>query len=189
MAAQAATGGVEAQCEDVEGDDPDQKRGQQADPQSAPGQMVDQPGIRDTRDGERDQADRHRRADRVALCAGAGGASGGARRGRPPTWRGLGPGTGAARRRGLGGGTGRAASRSGKQVDSLKREISILRAQISKAGASEQQLQAQASSLGFIVPEPGAITYLHPKPSDAAQAAQRLASGALTAGDGSVATP
>jgi hypothetical protein len=79
-----------------------------------------------------------------------------------------------------------AASKSGKQVDSLKREISILRAQISKDGASEQHLQAEASSLGFIVPEPGSITYLHPEPGDAAQAAQRLASGVVTAGDGSV---
>ncbi len=81
-----------------------------------------------------------------------------------------------------------AASRSGKQVDSLKREISILRAQISKAGASEQHLSADASSLGLIVPEPGTIIYLHPKPGDAARAAQRLASGAVTAGDGSVTT-
>ncbi|MGH2973556.1 MAG: hypothetical protein ACRDLL_01620 [Solirubrobacterales bacterium] len=187
MAAQAATGGVEAQCEDVEGDDPDQKRGQRADPRSARGPVADRPGIRDTRDGERDQADRYRRADRVALCAGAGGASGGAGRGRPPTWRGLGPGADAARRRGLGGGIGHAASRSGKQVEFLKREIPILRARISKASASEQQFQAQALSLGFIVPEPGAITYLQSMPSEAAQGAQRLASGALTAGDGSAA--
>ncbi len=79
------------------------------------------------------------------------------------------------------------ASKSGKQVDVLKREISILRAQISKDGASGQHIQAEASSLGFIVPEPGTITYLHQTPNDAAEAAKRLASGEVTAGDASVA--
>ncbi|MGH2926119.1 MAG: hypothetical protein ACRDK1_09135 [Solirubrobacterales bacterium] len=80
------------------------------------------------------------------------------------------------------------ASRSAKQVDTLKREISILRAQISKAGASEQHLASQGAQLGLIVPEPGAIAYLRPKPGDAAAAAQRLASGAVSAGGSSVTT-
>jgi hypothetical protein len=74
------------------------------------------------------------------------------------------------------------ASRTGKQADALKREISILRGQLAGAGASDQRIQAEASNLGMIVPEPGSISYLHPKSADAAAAAKRLASGQLTAG-------
>jgi hypothetical protein len=81
------------------------------------------------------------------------------------------------------------ASKSGLQVDTLKREISILRAQVSTAGASDQRIQSEASSLGFIVPEPGAITYLRPKPGDAATAAKRLASGAVSAGSSVTTAP
>jgi hypothetical protein len=74
------------------------------------------------------------------------------------------------------------ASKTGKQADALKREISILRGQLAEAGASDQRIQAEAASLGMIVPEPGSISYLHPKRSDAATAAKRLASGELTTG-------
>jgi hypothetical protein len=74
------------------------------------------------------------------------------------------------------------ASKTGKQADALKREISILRGQLAEAGASDQRIQAEATSLGMIVPEPGSISYLRPKPSDAATAAKRLATGELTAG-------
>jgi hypothetical protein len=74
------------------------------------------------------------------------------------------------------------ASRTGQKVDVLKRQISTLRAQIAAAGASNQRVQSEAANLGLIVPEPGSISYLTPKPSDAAMAAKRLASGALTLG-------
>jgi hypothetical protein len=74
------------------------------------------------------------------------------------------------------------ASKTGMQADALKREISILRGQLAEAGASDQRIQAEAANLGMIVPEPGSISYLRPKASDAASAAKRLASGQLTAG-------
>jgi hypothetical protein len=75
-----------------------------------------------------------------------------------------------------------AASKTGMQADALKREISILRGRMAEQGASNQRIQAEAASLGMIVPEPGSITYLRPKQNDAATAAKRLASGALSAG-------
>jgi hypothetical protein len=75
-----------------------------------------------------------------------------------------------------------AASKTGRQADALKREISILRGRMAEQGASNQHIQAEAAGLGMIVPEPGSITYLRPKQNDAAIAAQRLASGALSAG-------
>ena len=80
-----------------------------------------------------------------------------------------------------------AASKTGMQTDALKREISILRGRMAEQGASNQRIQAEAAGLGMIVPEPGSITYLRPKQNDAATAAERLASGALSAG--SVAAP
>lgn len=76
-----------------------------------------------------------------------------------------------------------AASRTGRQADTLKREISILRGRLAEAGASNQRIQAEAGSLGLIVPEPGAIAYRSERPNDAATAANRLASGGLTTGD------
>jgi hypothetical protein len=80
------------------------------------------------------------------------------------------------------------ASRTGQQTDVLKRQVSTLRAQIAAAGASNERVQSEAAKLGLIVPEPGAITYLSPSPNDAAVAAKRLESGALTVG-APVATP
>jgi hypothetical protein len=74
------------------------------------------------------------------------------------------------------------ASRTGKQADALKREISIIRGQLAQTGASDERIQAEAANLGMIVPEPGSISYLRPKPGDAAAAANRLATGQLTAG-------
>jgi len=73
-------------------------------------------------------------------------------------------------------------SRVGRQTDVLNREISVLRAQIANAGASNERVQAEAASLGLIVPEPGSIRYLRPSARDAAVAAKRLAAGELTAG-------
>jgi len=80
------------------------------------------------------------------------------------------------------------ASRTGQQTDVLKRQVSTLRAQIAASGASNERVQSEAAKLGLIVPEPGAITYLSPSANDAALAAKRLASGALTIG-APVATP
>ena len=73
------------------------------------------------------------------------------------------------------------SSRVGRQADALKREISALRAKIAIDGASNQRIQAVAAQLGLIVPEPGSVGYLRPGHDDAAVAAQRLASGELTA--------
>jgi cell division septation protein DedD len=73
------------------------------------------------------------------------------------------------------------SSRVGRQADELKREISALRAKIATDGASNQRVQAAAATLGLIVPEPGSVGYLRPSHDDAAVAAQRLASGELTA--------
>jgi cell division septation protein DedD len=73
------------------------------------------------------------------------------------------------------------SSRVGRQADQLKRDISALRAKIATDGASNQRVQAAAARLGLIVPEPGSVGYLRPSHDDAAVAAQRLASGELTA--------
>ena len=54
--------------------------------------------------------------------------------------------------------------------------------QIAKDGASDQRVQAEAANLGLIVPEPGSISYLRPKPSDAAERRQAARLGELTAG-------
>src|SRR4051812_7067691 len=74
------------------------------------------------------------------------------------------------------------ASRTGQQSDILKRQTSTLRAQIAAAGASNERVQSEAAKLGLIVPEPGSISYLSPSADDAAVAAKRLASGALSLG-------
>jgi hypothetical protein len=73
------------------------------------------------------------------------------------------------------------SSKVGMQADELKRQISALRAKIATDGASNQRVQAAAAQLGLIVPEPGSVAYLRPSHDDAAVAAQRLASGELTA--------
>jgi hypothetical protein len=78
------------------------------------------------------------------------------------------------------------ASRAGRQADALKREISILRGKLAEAGATDQRVQSQAAALGLIVPEPGSISYVRPKPSDAAGVAKRLATGELTRSDGAL---
>jgi len=72
------------------------------------------------------------------------------------------------------------SSRVGGQADTLDREISALRAKIATNGTSNQRVQAAAAKLGLIVPEPGSVGYLRPRPDDAAVAAKRLASGELT---------
>ena len=73
------------------------------------------------------------------------------------------------------------SSQVGTQADELKREISALRARIATGGASHQRIQTAAANLGLIVPEPGSVGYLRPGDDDAAVAAERLASGELTA--------
>jgi hypothetical protein len=81
------------------------------------------------------------------------------------------------------------SSRVGRQADSLKREISALRAQIATDGSSNQRIQAAAARLGLIVPEPGSVGYLRPGHDDAAVAARRLVSGDLTTETVSVVAP
>jgi hypothetical protein len=74
------------------------------------------------------------------------------------------------------------SSKATRQTDVLNRQISTLRAQIAAAGVSNEHVQAEANQLGLIVPEPGSIGYLDASPKNAATAAQRLQSGAVTAG-------
>jgi hypothetical protein len=74
------------------------------------------------------------------------------------------------------------ASKTGRQADVLKREISTLRGTIAAAGVSNERVQTLAAKLGLIVPEAGSVRYLTASPGDAATAADRLASGELVAG-------
>jgi hypothetical protein len=73
------------------------------------------------------------------------------------------------------------SSKTAALSDELLSENSMLRAQIEN-GLSNERLQEAALRLGLIVPEPGAISYLEPKPGDAAAAADRLRRGEITIG-------
>ena len=74
------------------------------------------------------------------------------------------------------------------QIDSFQRQNSTLRTQIAASGASSDRVQTLASQLGMIVPEPGAIGYVHASPQDASIAAKRLESGELSTGAPAAAT-
>jgi hypothetical protein len=74
------------------------------------------------------------------------------------------------------------SSRTTRQTDVLQRQNSALQGQIAAAGASSDRVQTFAGKLGMIVPELGSIGYVEAGPKDAALAAQRLESGAITAG-------
>jgi hypothetical protein len=74
------------------------------------------------------------------------------------------------------------SSKANRQTDVLNRQISTLRAQVAASGVSNEHVQAQASQLGMVVPEPGSIGYLEASSRDAASAAQRIESGEVTAG-------
>ncbi len=74
-----------------------------------------------------------------------------------------------------------ASSKVARQTDGLKRANSALQAQIA-GELSNEQVQAAATKLGLIVPEPGSIRYLDAGGNAAAIAARRLADGAFTLG-------
>jgi hypothetical protein len=74
------------------------------------------------------------------------------------------------------------SSKATRQTDVLERQISTLRAQIAATGASNERVQSLAGELGMTVPEPGAIGYVNASESDAARAAERLASGQISSG-------
>jgi hypothetical protein len=74
------------------------------------------------------------------------------------------------------------SSRTTRETDVLQRQNSALQGQIAAAGASSDRVQTLAGKLGMIVPELGSIGYVEAGPKDAALAAQRLESGAITAG-------
>jgi cell division protein FtsL len=74
------------------------------------------------------------------------------------------------------------SSRTTRQTDVLQRQNSALQGQIAAAGASSDRVQTLAGKLGMIVPEPGSIGYVEASRKDAALAANRLESGAITAG-------
>lgn len=71
------------------------------------------------------------------------------------------------------------SSDTARSVEELTRRGSELRAQIAKEHSNER-VQRVASTLGLVVPEPGAIRYLRPSDDDALEAARRLRSGELT---------
>jgi hypothetical protein len=73
------------------------------------------------------------------------------------------------------------SSEVARQTDGLKRANSALQAQIA-GELSNEQVQAVASKIGLIVPEPGAIRYLGTGGDAAAIAARRLANGDFTLG-------
>lgn len=74
------------------------------------------------------------------------------------------------------------SSKATRQTDVLERQNSTLRAQIAASGASSDRVQALASQLGMIIPEPGSIGYVDASPKDAAIAAKRLESGEIATG-------
>lgn len=74
------------------------------------------------------------------------------------------------------------ASKTTRQADVLQRQNSALQGQIAASGASSDRVQTLAGKLGMIVPEAGSIGYVEAGSKDAALAAQRLESGAITAG-------
>jgi hypothetical protein len=71
------------------------------------------------------------------------------------------------------------ATRLGQQADVLDRQNSALRARIA-SGLSNDRVQKEAATLGYVVPEPGLIRYLTPGDDNAATAAKRLASGQVS---------
>ncbi len=71
------------------------------------------------------------------------------------------------------------SSNSGRAADDLSRLNSSLRGDIATK-LSNDEVQAAATKLGLIVPEPGAIRYLEASADDAATAAQRLRDGELS---------
>jgi hypothetical protein len=76
---------------------------------------------------------------------------------------------------------GASASSYGRQADILKRENSTLTTRLSTATA-DHSLQRTAGRDGLIQPAPGSIRYLDLSSKNAAIAAKRLSSGALTYG-------
>jgi cell division protein FtsL len=72
------------------------------------------------------------------------------------------------------------SSRATEQATQLEQENSALRAQIAEQ-LSNERVQAAATRLGMIVPDPGDIAYLNAGPNDAANAARRLRAGVLSA--------
>ncbi len=73
------------------------------------------------------------------------------------------------------------SSKTGALADELRSENSALTTQIAD-GLSNERVQQAAARLGLIVPEPGAVLFLDPRPGDAAAAADRLRRGAITIG-------
>ena len=74
------------------------------------------------------------------------------------------------------------SSKATRQTEVLNRQISTLRAQVAAAGVSNEHVTSEASKLGMVVPQPGAVDYLKASREEAATAAKRLESGELSAG-------
>jgi cell division protein FtsB len=71
------------------------------------------------------------------------------------------------------------------QAQALQQSNSVLRTKLAGIN-SAAAVQRRAEALGFVLPQPGEVVYLHPHPArDAAAAAARLAQGTGTAGSSS----
>ena len=73
------------------------------------------------------------------------------------------------------------SSKVAAQTDGLKRANSALQARIA-GQLSNEQVQAAAGKLGLLMPSTAGISYLSPRPGDAAVAARRLSDGDFTLG-------
>jgi hypothetical protein len=74
------------------------------------------------------------------------------------------------------------SSKATRGSDVLNRQISTLRARVAASGISSEHVSSQASRLGMVMPEPGAIGYLDASSKNASVAAKRLASGEVIPG-------
>lgn len=69
----------------------------------------------------------------------------------------------------------RGIAQSAQRAATLEQQNSVLRSRLAGVESAES-IQRAAEALGYVLPQPGDITYLHPNPSrDARAAAQRIA--------------
>jgi len=73
-----------------------------------------------------------------------------------------------------------ASGEASRQLEELAQQNSALRGELATALSRGEVLRA-AKGLGLVLPPPGELRYREPKSSDAAEAAQRLRDGELTA--------
>jgi cell division septation protein DedD len=74
------------------------------------------------------------------------------------------------------------SSKASRQTQVMSRQNSTLQAKVASEGVSNERVQGLASNLGMSVPEPGSIGYVKASSKNAAIAAKRLESGAISPG-------